>query len=592
MNRKCVTLLSMAACLLVTAGCSSKKLTLGDWRWPGSADAPQVEVQAQQPVSFRDAQRSYDQRYQTYEAAGSQANAATIPDPRLGGAPAAAAPAVLGSPAPLTGNIAADTAQFSGGFPSQAGTAAGAQGAIGEVTLTKALPTQVKVNRPFEYIINIHNQTGTAVHEVVVRDEMSTNFRLNGADPAPQTSLSEVPAVWKLGSMVPNEKRQIIVQGIAIAGGPVTGCATVTYIPTVCSVIPAVEPKLKLTKTAPKAVLTCDPIPTRFVVTNEGTGVARNVRLIDELPPGMTTMDGQKGFMVDLGDIPAGESRQAEISLRVSGKGRYENTAIAQGADDLEARATTVTTVSEAKLEISKDGPAKRYIGHKAQYIIKVINRGNATANDVVIEDTLPAGCEFISASKGAQISGSKVTWRVPQLPPNYSTTVQVTVRPTGATTMTQLATATARCAAAVDATIQTKVQGIPAILLEVVDVEDPIEVGGDVTYVITVTNQGSAPGTNIVVTGILEDTMRIVATGGATNATQSPDGRTITFAPLAYLAPKQRATWELKVKAVGQGDVRMRVKMQSEQISRPVIETEATNFYDDGSGDMVLPSQ
>jgi uncharacterized repeat protein (TIGR01451 family) len=356
-------------------------------------------------------------------------------------------------------------------------------------------------------------------------------------------------------------------------------------------VIPAVEPELTLTKSAPESVLLCDPITTQFVVTNTGTGVARNVRLIDDLPQGMTTMDGQKRIMLNIGNIPAGESRKAEITLLVSGKGRYENTAVVKGDDGLEAQATTITTVSEPKLQITKQGPSKRYSGHSANYTIKVINRGNAIARDVIIEDTLPDGCEFINASKGGRFSGGKVSWRIPELPPNYSSTVSVTIKPTRASTMEQLATAKAACASDAVARMQTTVKGIPAILLEVIDVDDPIEVGGDVTYVITVTNQGSAPGTNIVIVAMLEDTMRVLATGGATNATQSPNGKTITFAPLKYLAPKQRATWELKIKAVSEGDVRMRVKMQSEQLGRPVTETEATNFYDDEIGEVVLPA-
>ena len=43
-----------------------------------------------------------------------------------------------------------------------------------------------------------------------------------------------------------------------------------------------------------------------------------------------------------------------------------------------------------------------------------------------------------------------------------------------------------------------TEVVGVPAILLEVVDVEDPVEVGKEAVYDIKVTNQGSAIGTNI----------------------------------------------------------------------------------------------
>ena len=41
-------------------------------------------------------------------------------------------------------------------------------------------------------------------------------------------------------------------------------------------------------------------------------------------------------------------------------------------------------------------------------------------------------------------------------------------------------------------------VVGVPALLLEVVDREDPVEVGGEICYEIRVLNQGSATSSNV----------------------------------------------------------------------------------------------
>ncbi len=54
----------------------------------------------------------------------------------------------------------------------------------------------------------------------------------------------------------------------------------------------------------------------------------------------------------------------------------------------------------------------------------------------------------------------------------------------------------------------------------------------------------------------------------------------TITFNPLAKLSPKQVASWELRIKAAKVGDVRFRIKLESDQMKRSVDETEATTFY------------
>jgi uncharacterized repeat protein (TIGR01451 family) len=89
---------------------------------------------------------------------------------------------------------------------------------------------------------------------------------------------------------------------------------------------------------------------------------------------------------------------------------------------------------------------------------------------------------------------------------------------PQGAGSFSNVASVSATCAESVKASAKTDVMGIAAILLEVVDVSDPIEVGKNETYVITVTNQGSAPDTDIVVKCKLEEGMQYVTSSGASS--------------------------------------------------------------------------
>ncbi len=140
-------------------------------------------------------------------------------------------------------------------------------------------------------------------------------------------------------------------------------------------------------------------------------------------------------------------------------------------------------------------------------------------------------------------------------------------------------ATVTCACSDPATAMCETEVEGIPAILLEVVDVDDPVPVGSNTTYIITVTNQGSLAAENVTITCNLESQQEHVSNSGATSGSAS--GRTINFAPLASLAPKAKAEWRVVVKAVAAGDVRFAVNMTSKRLTRPVEETEATNLYE-----------
>ena len=111
------------------------------------------------------------------------------------------------------------------------------------------------------------------------------------------------------------------------------------------------------------------------------------------------------------------------------------------------------------------------------------------------------------------------------------------------------------------------------------VDITDPVEVGQQTTYVITVTNQGSAADTNIRIVTKLPAEQSFVTATGATNATAN--GKTITFAPLGSLAPGASTSWRVTVRADSAADSRFSVEMTSDNLTSPVNETEATNLYE-----------
>jgi len=57
--------------------------------------------------------------------------------------------------------------------------------------------------------------------------------------------------------------------------------------------------------------------------------------------------------------------------------------------------------------------------------------------------------------------------------------------------------------------------------------------------------------------------------------------GKTVTFAPLATLAPGKTAVYTVTVKANAAKDVRFRVSMTSAQSPEPVEESESTYLYE-----------
>ena len=123
-----------------------------------------------------------------------------------------------------------------------------------------------------------------------------------------------------------------------------------------------------------------------------------------------------------------------------------------------------------------------------------------------------------------------------------------------------------------------TQVLGIPAILLETADLEDPIEVGKEVVYEIKVTNQGSAPGTNLKVVCTLPDSEEFVSGTGSTQV--QAQERAVTMETMPVLAPKAQAVWRVTVKALKPDDARFKVFVSSDQFQQPIQKDEATHLY------------
>jgi len=449
----------------------------------------------------------------------------------------------------------------------------------GNVRLDKVMPGQVVVNQPFTYLLKVTNLTGATLSPVVVTEELPENFELSGAEPTAKQDGKIL--VWEIDSLAPRAVVEIKVSGVASKTESLKYCTNVvTPVDTTCASVQVIQPRLKLTKIAPEGVLLCDPIHVKFVVANTGTGVAKDVKIVDTLPEGLLTVDGKNELVISVGTLAAGQTKEFFAEFKASKPAKYVSKAVAISSDGQRVESEPVATVvDQPVLTITQSGPEKVYVGRSLTYEITVTNESDAPAKNVVIENDIPASVTSMKATAGAKLTGKKIVWPLGTLGPKASRTVHISFSPTKKGTITNNVRATAQCTEIMTASVQTVVRAIPAVLLEVIDVLDPVEVGGRTTYVIVVTNQGSAPSTNVSIVCGLEGNVRYVSSSGATNG--SLENGTLAFAPLSRLAPKTKATWRVVITAVKPGDTRFKVTMNADELSRPVEETEATRVYE-----------
>lgn len=441
----------------------------------------------------------------------------------------------------------------------------------------RLIPREVVAGQPFDYLLRVTNLTPSALKDVSVSDACGDSFALVSSTP-PTTQSNGNNLQWDLGEMAGKETRDIVVRGSYPAGASAKSCVSGAYDVASCQVFNVVEPKLNLTVTAPVEVMRCEPIPVRYVVSNPGTGTSKDASLTGNAPDGLMAKDGTVLGVAALGDLAPGTSRTVDAMFAAKAPGTYEFKPVASASPELKAEAAASTKVTQPVLEVSKSGRDEILLGRDVAYTIKVANTGDAVAKDVVVEEMLPAGASLASASDGGKAEAGKVVWRLADLKPGESRELNVALGVGNLGMVTSTTRATAYCADAASASAKTDVKGIPAVLLEVVDITDPVEVGKETTYVITATNQGSATDVNLRIKAVLEDSMALVGSEGATGGTAT--GNTVEFAPLPALAPGAAATWKVTAKAVKPADHRFFVEMTSDLRSRPVQETEATTLF------------
>ena len=233
---------------------------------------------------------------------------------------------------------------------------------------------------------------------------------------------------------------------------------------------------------------------------------------------------------------------------------------------------------AEAALAINCESRGEVLLGKRFEVCLTVKNIGGFPENSVDVSLPIPAGAQAIGATDGGTNINGVVIWHLGALAPNNGKQVCASFIAQQPEALAFTTTVIGGSGTSAQTQCDTRSKGVAAILLEVVDIEDPIEVGKEINYEIKVTNQGSATGTNIKLTCTLPESQEFVSATGAT--TVQADGRTVTISALPELAAKASAAWRLVIKAIKTDDARFKAELTSDQFQNPIEELEATQQY------------
>ncbi|QOJ00351.1 MAG: DUF11 domain-containing protein [Phycisphaeraceae bacterium] len=449
----------------------------------------------------------------------------------------------------------------------------------GILRLDRNAPAEVSASAPFEYTLTATNVSGCDLVDVVVKEGPIQGLTVNNTNPAAVNGPGG-EMMFNLGKLAPGESKTVTIRGTPSAAGTIASCASATYVMPLCMNINVVSPKLELAKSGPAESLVCNEWEYTLTVSNPGSGVARNVVIRDQLPSGLTTIDGKTTVEIPVGDLAGGKSETRKIRVKAGRTGRFENTATATADAGLKADSNVVATaVKQPKLQLAKKGPERLYAGRAAAYQITISNTGDATASQTVIEDPVPAGATFVSASDGGVNTNGVVRWNLGDLAPGATKTVTLTVNtPRNIGSIKNVARATATCADPVSAEATTSTFGLPDLATLLTDEDGVVEVGTNHVFIYQVRNQGEVDLTNVRAEVTLPEGMQFVS---ADTVQPTVAGNKLSFLASPTLKPGEVKNIRITVRATKAGELLATAETRCDQLRQSVRDDEITVFID-----------
>jgi uncharacterized repeat protein (TIGR01451 family) len=449
------------------------------------------------------------------------------------------------------------------------------------VSLEWAGPATVRLKQLTPYQIIAKNTSNSPLQSVIVRYRVPEGVKVGVSDPPARKERNVL--AWDLGTLTPAQEKRIDLEILPETKAAITCQATVTFTASSSIKVHVCEPKLGIKAAALDHVVQGDVVTVAVTVSNAGDGSADHVKLKALLPEGLEHARG-KTFELDLGNLSPGENRTVQLVCLARTAGIQAVDCFATADAGLFAKDAAKIDVVLPQLALEVDGPKLRYLERHATYVLKVTNPGSGPASNVSIVYQLPQGFKFDKASNGGRHDfGSRtVSWFIGDLGAAETREVSLDLIANTIGEHHHRAVATAARGLKTECEMLTRVEGLSALLMELVDSDDPIEVGAETTYEIRVTNTGSKTETNLELVCTVPEKMELRGAKCASGCRYRVEGKDVIFEPLPNLAPRAEALYRVAVRGVAPGDMRFRARIKADGLSEPVLREESTKVYGD----------
>jgi uncharacterized repeat protein (TIGR01451 family) len=445
------------------------------------------------------------------------------------------------------------------------------------VTLEWVTRGGVNVGQESDCDLLVKNTGIIAAREIEVSAHFPTNVRIISVEPQPKDASTHLS--WSFAELQPGQEQTIKIKLVPTERGSIDTRADVRFSGTAATTLTVAEPMIEVACSGPAEVLVGEPASQTVVVKNPGNGIATNVTIETIVPTGLEHARGER-LVMDVGSLNPGETRSVRLALAATKGGRHVIQVQARADGDLVRNVTSEVHVIAPSLVSEVTGPGLRYLGRNATYTIKVRNDGAITTENVRVMHKVPEGFEVVESDKGAQFDRPNrlVNWFVGRLQAGQAAEMKVTLRADKIGSFTHFVRSTSEHGAISDAQFSTSVEGSPALAMEITDLDDPVEVGNETAYEITVKNEGSASARSVALVCEIPAGLDVLKANGPVDCIKQKDS--VSFNPVVELAPGNSITYRVHVIGTASGHHRLRARLSSDSTPEAVTADELTKFY------------
>jgi uncharacterized repeat protein (TIGR01451 family) len=447
------------------------------------------------------------------------------------------------------------------------------------VSLQVRVPANVSAGKELEYHLYVRNLTTAAAHHVRVRDRLPANATFVHATPEPTSRTPDL--IWDLGTLEGGASRDIVIVLQPDGSGEVKTCAHVQFEHGQCVSTQITRPNLVVQMFGPSQASINEPLTYRIDLRNTGTAAAEAVVLLASLPEGLESIGLKNPLTWDLGTVAPGQVISKEYQALARKTGSLCSLGKATAAGALHAECQSCVTAGEPKLQLEVKGPERGLVNRPATLLLTVSNPGTGTASNVVVDCLPPPGASVRSVSDGGGMAGNRVKWLLGPLKASERRTVQLMLNVPEAGEALFQASAAADRLDAVPGEARARFTAVTGLTAEIIVKDNPVEVGTQTSYLVTIHNQGDAPASRVGVICQIPEQMSVTnATGQSSHRVE---GQKVTFEALASLPPHGQATYEINVTPHDAGDGRFQVELTADQLSAeagPVRRQQSVTIY------------